>query len=163
MPAKEPDPGNAMPKSTTTLTVADIMSKNPVRVDMTASIHELAEILDGNGISGAPVVDPGGTLVGVVSQKDLIHRIIEGPLDAPGDGFFGSLAEVFTGGVDAVDLGCVEDVMSLDPVTATPDEPVAAIARRMAEHRVHRVIVINDGREPIGIVTTLDVLRVFPA
>jgi len=52
--------------------------------------------------------------------------------------------------------------MSIDPVTATPEETVATVARRLAEARVHRAIVVDPSRRPIGIVTTLDLLKFFP-
>ena len=51
----------------------------------------------------------------------------------------------------------------LDPVTTGPDASVAEVAHRMATERVHRVVVVDAERRPIGIVTTLDVLKVFPA
>ena len=78
-----------------------------------------------------------------------------------------ALVRAAIGGVDGTDLdiedlGVVEDFMSDDPVTARPEESVGVVAHRMAEERVHRVVVIDDRDQPIGIVTTLDLLKVFP-
>ncbi len=52
--------------------------------------------------------------------------------------------------------------MSPDVVTATPDEPISHVARRMAEHHVHRIIVVGESRQVVGVVTSIDVLAVFP-
>ena len=56
--------------------VRDIMSKNPVTVPMDFTIEETAEVLLNNRISGAPVVDRQGRLVGVITQSDLFKVIL---------------------------------------------------------------------------------------
>jgi CBS domain-containing protein len=74
-----------------------------------------------------------------------------------------SLAEGLRGDVaNADNLGNVEDFMTPEPVTATTEEPIAAVARRMADERVHRVVVVDKGRHVLGIVTSLDLLKEFP-
>jgi CBS domain-containing protein len=147
------------------LLIGDVMSRKPICIPQSATMRELAELLDGNDISGAPVVDATGRLIGVVSQTDMLHRCVEGPLGSRQDSFFSALAEGAGGGtdLDIEDLGVVEDFMSDEPVTATADEPVATVAARMAEERVHRVVVVDGEDQPIGIVTTLDLLKVFPS
>ena len=151
-------------KSGKQLCVKDIMTTNPVCAGMSISVPELAELLEANDISGVPVLDTRDRLVGVVSKTDLIHRCVEGPVGGHGGSFFSSLAEGLAVGsaMDPGDLGVVEDFMSADPVTATPDEEIASVAHRMADERVHRVIVVGDSKQVIGIVTTLDLLKVFP-
>jgi CBS domain-containing protein len=128
-------------------------------------VPELAEILEGNGISGVPVVDVQERVVGVVSRTDLLHRCMDGPRGSGAESFFAALAQGLEGGsdIDPEELGTVEEFMSVDPVTARPDEPIAVVARRMAEERVHRVVVVDDEQHAIGMVTTLDLLKVFPA
>jgi CBS domain-containing protein len=145
--------------------VKDVMTRNPVCVGPATSAQELAEILEGNDISGVPVLDVQERLMGVVSKTDLIHRALDGPLGSAPETFFSALAGGLADGthLDPNDMGGVEDFMSLDPVTADPDEPVSVVARRMAEEGVHRAVVIDDRRHVIGVVTTLDILRVFPA
>ena len=147
------------------LCVKDIMGRNPVRVGQATTVGELAEILEGNDISGVPVVDAQERLVGVVSRTDLIRRCVEGPPGTQPGSFFSALAEGLGGGtdLDPEELGVVEDFMSLDPVTAEPDEPVGRVALRMAEEQVHRAIVVDEQRRVIGVVTALDLLKVFPS
>jgi CBS domain-containing protein len=57
----------------------------------------------------------------------------------------------------------VEDLMTPDPACVGVDTPVTEIARLMAERRIHRVIVTDRVGIPVGIVTSLDLLEVFPA
>ena len=52
----------------------DVMTTNVISVTPGTSVRELAEILGRHGISGAPVVDAANTLVGIVSEGDLLHR-----------------------------------------------------------------------------------------
>jgi len=150
-------------KTTDTCRVEDIMTRNPITVNLDASVRELAELFDANDISGAPVVDAQARLVGVVSKTDLIHRCIEGPVGSGPDSFFAALAEGFGGtDVDVDSLGTVADFMTSQTVTASVSETLAVIARRMASENVHRVIVVNDDRDVLGVVTTLDLLQHFP-
>jgi CBS domain-containing protein len=145
--------------------VRDVMTEKPVCVESGDSLRDLARMLDENEISGAPVVDDQDRLVGVVSRTDLLRRLLEGPIEArPGEDWLDLLMadSVGTFEIDVARLGTVDDVMSIDPVTATPEETVATVARRLAAARVHRAIVVDPSRHPIGIVTTLDLLKVFP-
>jgi CBS domain-containing protein len=110
------------------------------------------------------VVDASGRLIGVVSKTDILHRALEGPVGSRPGSFFERLAEGFNLDTDMSpeSLGTVDELMSPDPITATPEEPVVTVARRMAENGIHRVIVVDRSGGPIGIVTALDALRVFP-
>ena len=77
---------------------------------------------------------------------------------------FESLARGLTDDIDfdAEALGTAAEFMSPDPIVASPDEPIKAVARQMAEERVHRVIFVDDQRLVLGIATSLDLLKAFP-
>ena len=145
-------------------TVKDIMTSNPVCISADTTARELAHVLEANAISGVPVVDVRMRVIGVVSRTDLLHRCVAGPVGSRPGSFFQSLAEGVDPDVDfgPENLGTVEEFMSTDPVTATVDETIPVIAGRMAEQGVHRVIVVDDDDHVVGIVTTLDVLKVYP-
>ncbi len=149
----------------TAATVKEIMTPDPVCISGDTSARELAHLLDTHGFSGVPVVDPLNREIGVVSKTDLVHRCVEGPLGSRPGTFFGSLADGLDVGTELVpdNLGRVEDFMSVEPITAAPDEPIGAVARRMAEEGVHRVVVVNEEQVVLGIVTSLDLLKAFPA
>ncbi len=143
--------------------VKDIMTADPICVTCDTTARELARLLEANEISGVPVVDSIDRVIGVVSKTDLLRRCVEGPLGShPGSP--ASLGAGLADGTnpDSDDLGTVEDFLTPDPVTATPDEPVGVVAHRMANERVHRVVVINEHMHVVGIVTSLDLLKAVP-
>ena len=144
-------------------TVKDIMTRDPVCLTGDTSARELARILETNEISGCPVVDALERVIGVVSKTDLLHRAVEGPIGSRRGTFLELLAEGLRDVASGENLGNVEDFMTPEPVTAGPDEPIAAAARRMAGERVHRIVVVDNGRHVLGIVTSLDLLKEFPA
>ncbi len=155
----------AVRTSSTPASVKDIMTRDPVCVTPDTSAVELARILEANEISGVPVVDALDRAIGVVSKTDLLHRCLAGPVGSRPGSFFESLAEgVQTGtGLHPGELGTVEEFMSPEPVTASPDEPIVAVARRMADEGIHRVVVVDEQQHVLGIVTSLDLLKVFPS
>jgi CBS domain-containing protein len=144
--------------------VKDVMINKPVSVQATATPRELARVLTEHAISGVPVVDGRRRVIGVVSRTDLLQWCVRGGLGFGTNDLLSSLAEGAIGTrIDAIDLGIVADFMTTEPVTAGSDEPLDEVARRMVEHQIHRLIVVDrDGRLQ-GIITTMDLLRVFPA
>jgi CBS domain-containing protein len=147
-----------------TLRVRDVMTREPICVDGSVTIRELARLFDEHEISGAPVVDSGGRLTGIVSKTDLVRRCLQGKPGFPPSFLFEMLSEEAGEETELApeEQVTVEEFMTPDPLTASQDEPVAALARRMAEARVHRVVVVDRERIPIGMVTSLDLLKVFP-
>jgi CBS domain-containing protein len=148
------------------LTAKDVMTAPPITIPASASVGEVATILDENEISGAPVVNDQERPIGVVSRTDLLRLLIEGgPGRRPDRSFLELIAADSPSGlsVDVEEMGTAEEFMTGDPVTVPLDEPLAKIARRMAEERVHRVIVVDQDGRAAGIVTTLDLLAKFPA
>ena len=140
-------------KTTAAQTIKDVMTANPIRVSGDTTAREFARILDANEISGVPVVDALDRVIGVVSKTDLLHRCVEGPAGSTSGTFFEALAEARSAELEADDLGTVEEFMTPEPVVASGDDAIAGTARRMAQEGVHRVIVIDDQRRVLGIVT----------
>lgn len=155
----------ATTKSIVQLTARDMMTPEPVCAEPHMSIRALVELLDGAGVSGAPVVDAQGAVIGVVSKSDLLHACLERAEDYEP----AYLYELIRGEEDE-DVGPasslpepdirVEDFMTDEPLTAPPSTPVVALAATMLEARVHRIIIVNGDRVPVGIVTSLDLVRV---
>jgi CBS domain-containing protein len=145
------------------LRARDVMIPEPVCVEPSTTIGQLALVFQEHEISGAPVVDTEGRVVGIVSKTDLIRRCSEGTLDVPPAYLFEVISE--QGGEDDAiipePLICVEDFMKEDPVTVTPDTPAGDIAQLMFRDRVHRVVVVDSERFPVGIITSLDLLGAY--
>lgn len=147
------------------LTARDIMSVDLLCVSPSTGMLELARLLEDNDISGAPVVDHRGMLVGIVSRTDLVHRCAEGIGDVPPAYLFEMLSE--QGDEDEAEIipepqVYVEDFMTEDPVTASPDAPAPELAQQMAARNIHRIVIVDEEQAPIGIVTSLDLLRRWP-
>jgi CBS domain-containing protein len=149
---------------TMTGTAKDIMNPQVITVTETMDLREVAKILVEERITGAPVVDERGTLVGVISQSDLVeydlsveHELtVEAPFyrrpfdDAlqPGRGFR----------IDDLPADLVKDVMTPYLITVAEDTPIRDVAARMASCGVHRLIVVDTDQQIRGIVSSLDVL-----
>lgn len=136
------DMTHALHAADPTLLIGAVMTPFPVVVSVDMPLDEVAELLAQNDITGAPVVDAEGRLVGVISQTDLVHTVA-----APT-----SVGRRWAG-------YRARHIMSRQPVTARADMPLFDAVRRLERHGVHRLVIIaDDSVTPIGIVSTSDLL-----
>ena len=145
--------------------VKDLMNPDMMTVADEMTTDELARYLLEHEISGAPVVDGQGHLIGVVSMTD-IGRTMAEPSDVESSrssGFYRDIAADYSleePGERYVDQRAVtvRDVMTpvihQVPMTAS----VAQAARIMVDQHIHR-LVVTQGKEPVGIITSMDVLK----
>jgi CBS domain-containing protein len=146
------------------LCVKDLMSTSLIAIQPSATPRQLARMLLEHRISGVPVVDHQGRVTGVVSKTDLLQWCMQGGLGFGAGDLLRSLAEGGQGTrVDAVDLGIVADFMTNSPITVRPTQSLCEAARLMAHSRVHRLIVVDDKGSLQGIVTSMDLLKAYPA
>lgn len=115
-----------------TVTVHDIMTPDVLTVPADMPTENAARMLFDRGISGMPVVDEAGRLVGVVTEYDIISR----------------------GG------RTVADIMTTDVVTVSEDSDVETVAGILTTRRVRRLPVVRDGKV-IGIISRADLVRLF--
>ena len=108
----------------------EIMSSPPITIGPDCSVAELAGLLSKHRISGVPVVDKQGELLGVATEADVLER--------PGD----RVCEVMTSMV----------------ATVEEDTPVEEIAGLFARQRIKRVPVVR-GRQTVGVVSRADIVR----
>ncbi len=145
---------------------ADIMSRNVICVPKDADLRDLGKLFLSKRITGAPVIDRDGDLCGVVSQTDLMYYQLsrDDELVLPSDFYHTarveghSIAKGFQ--IEDVNTGTVEEVMTPVVHAVVETTPVAAIAQMMTRRHIHRVIV-RRGLKVAGIISALDVLRVF--
>lgn len=129
------------------------------RPDMT--VRELAQLLTENHISGVPVVDDAGRLVGVVSQTDLVRHELE-PAEASSGGppaFHRDPEAGLPRGFHSLvpDYTRVSDVMTPAAITGEEETPVRDLAKLMQKNHIHRVVITREGQVR-GIVTSMDLL-----
>jgi CBS-domain-containing membrane protein len=124
-------------------TVGDLMALDPIVIKATAPLTEAAELLDRHRISGLPVVNGGGSLVGVVSQTDLVRARSTEYLWSNWPGL------------------AVRHLMTSPAVTVTRSTPLAIAAARMDRQHIHRLVVVADDDEtlPIGILSMTDLVH----
>jgi CBS domain-containing protein len=131
--------------------VKDIMTTRVAAVSRDASYREMATLLRAHRVSGLPVIDADGIVVGVVSEADLLAK----QAGAGRPGWQPRRKHLTTAEFTAADL------MSEPAVTTSPDELVASVARLMSERKLRRVPVVDRGGRLVGIVCQSDVLSVF--
>ena len=133
-----------------------IMSRHAVTVGVDASVADAIAIMLGHHVSGLPVVDATGRLVGIVSESDFIRRA-EIDTERKRGRWLSFLA-----GADRVALDFarshgrkVGEIMTRDPVTISQDTPLSTIVNIMEAHNVKRLPVMC-GDELVGMVTRTD-------
>jgi CBS domain-containing protein len=140
-------------------TVKDVMSTLPVWVSETASFREIAVKLRECRVSAFPVLDAHGTVIGVVSEADLLVK--EAVLGEPG-GVGGLLAGLVHHAARAKAAGVTaSDLMTSPAVTIGPDDTVEHAAKLMYDRKVKRLPVIDHGGRLVGIISRTDILAVF--
>jgi CBS domain-containing protein len=138
--------------------IKDVMTKSVVSVSTQATIAEAIRLMAHSKVSGLPVVDEAGTVVGVLSEGDLLRRIELGTLKTPHwlDWLFrpGHLADAYkhTHGRK------VEEIMSVDVCVIDGTLPLEAAVELMEARHVKRLPVM-DGTKLVGIITRADFVR----
>jgi CBS domain-containing protein len=141
--------------------VEEIMTKEVITVTPTTPIQEAARILVRHGISGVPVVDDHGEVVGLLSEGDLILRHKPRERVPWWRQFFEDgerLAREYQKALGVT----VAEVMTRGVISVSPHLPVESVAAILDEHRIRRVPVLDDGRL-VGIVSRGDLVRALAA
>ena len=136
-----------------------IMASPVIAVSSSASIAEAAKLMLDNHISGLPVVDPGGTLAGIISESDFLRR---GELQTERQrswllGFLASPGKIADEYVRAHGRK-VDEVMSPSVITISSQAPVSDAVDLMERQHIKRLPVIENGKL-VGIVSRCDLLR----
>lgn len=141
----------------------DVMNAAVLAVPPDLTVHELAGFLVEHEISGAPVVDHRGNLVGLVSLTDIAEndslRADARNEETVAAGRHGRGEDLAGLRVRVTDL-LVKDIMTPVAYSVSPDTPVAEMAQTMIAGRIHRLLVTDEGRVA-GIVTSLDLLSLL--
>ena len=126
------------------LCVADLMTIDPCLITRSASVDEAEELMAKHRVSGLPVVDDGGELVGVVSQTDLMY-LTRPQVRALMDRWETPLS--------------VQEIMTSPPVTVLSTMSLENAARVMSEHDMHRVVAVDRKGRPVGVLSATDFVQ----
>ncbi|HLG18446.1 MAG TPA: CBS domain-containing protein [Bdellovibrionota bacterium] len=146
----------------------DIMKRDVMTVPEDMTVRELATFLIENQISGAPVTNKRGRIVGVVSMRDIVGVDVDRPDSVSGSRNRPEFYDMSWDNMNLIDEVpqmhierqgmLVGDVMNSAVYKVHPDAPVRDIAQTMLQAKIHRVMVMNGGDRLEGIVTTMDLL-----
>jgi len=123
--------------------VGDLMALEPVVVRADVHLTVAAKLMEQHGFGGLPVVDGAGTLVGVISEMDLLRARATEHLWANWSGLR------------------VKHLMTSPALTIHRDQPITIAARKMERHHVSRLVVVagDDETLPIGVLAASDLVR----
>jgi len=113
------------------------MTKAVITITPEATLAEAIKRLIDNKISGMPVEDAEGKMVGIISEKDILNYAFSGNLENTR----------------------VKEAMSKDVVSFPPDADVDTIALAISNHQFRRVPIVENGRV-VGIVSRRDIIRI---
>ena len=111
----------------------DIMTRTVFTIQAEATAQEVAQLLAQKRISGVPVVDEHNNIIGIVTEADIISKVIREGLT-------------------------VADLMSCEVITVDEEMPASDIAALLTERRIKRVPVVSEGKL-VGIVSRGDIVR----
>jgi len=119
-------------------TVADVMAKPVMAVELNLSAKDCAKAMAKRGVSCA-VVTQGGSAVGIVTERDLVSKVLAESIEAKNV--------------------LVRDIMSTPLITIGPGAALTNAAELMAQYRIRRLVVVDSTGNLVGIVTTGDIAR----
>ena len=149
---------HALDRMTHSITAGEAMTTDVVFIKKDDTLETAAKIMARHGIAGVPVVENGGEVVGVISEKDFLFHM--GGEDARS--FMEVVAQCLR------DKGCVaipmrrqkaEDIMTSPAITVRKDTPVSEIATIFTANEINRVPVTDDGGKLLGIVAREDIVK----
>lgn len=146
-------------------TVEQLMTRSVITVSQETPVSDVARLLVEHGISGLPVVDADGRVVGIVSEGDVLLKEAGHTTAAPSRrplarlfGFGGSSTPAAPDKLTAQTAG---ELMTSPALTISPLRTLRTAAEMMTSHRVNRLPVVDVDGRLLGIVSRADLVRAF--
>lgn len=136
--------------------VIDLMTTEVATIGADQTIKEAARLMVADRVSGLPVVDDAGRLIGIVTEADFLEREID--KESPSGGLLGAVFGAATSHADAV---TVREVMSSNVVTVAADAKVAEAARLLAANSIKRLPIVDGDGVVVGIISRADIVAAF--
>lgn len=131
----------------------DVMSSPVTTISAGASVRDAARLLINAQVSALPVVDQRNAMAGIVSEVDLIRRVV-------GDANDPAQLHAHLGDPDSQEVLSltVADIMTRDVVTANEETSLEDVATLMLEHQTKRIPIVR-GTDVVGIVSRIDLVK----
>jgi predicted transcriptional regulator len=146
------------------LTAKELMTPNVITVRKDTTVRELARLFTEHNISGAPVVDDEGKVIGVVTESDLIFQnkkvhlpTVVAILDAF---IYLESPEKTEKELKKIAGSTVGDIYAPSVITVQQDTPLDEVATLMAEKKIHTLPVM-DGNTLVGVIGKSDIIRMI--
>lgn len=141
--------------------IEEIMTPDVITVGPETAIHRAARLMVDHGVSGLPVVDERGAVVGIVSEGDLIIRQ-KGREQRSWWKLFFEDPEALARAYQKKTGTTVGDVMTREVISVSPRRPIETAAAMLDKNRIRRLPVVEDGRL-VGIVSRGDLIKALAA
>jgi len=145
------------------LTAQDIMTRDVITVRQDMSVRELAQLLSDKKISGAPVIDDQGNLIGIVTENDLVDqkkKVHIPTVMALFDSFvFLENPERLEKDLKKMSAATVGDICTGKVITAKTDTPLDELATTMSEKNVHTLPILDQEGNLAGVIGKSDIIR----
>ena len=142
----------------------DIMTHDPITIGPKTTIREIAEILTENNISGLPVVGEDGSLLGIVSEGDLMRKEIAPKtpdvLSILGAIIYYNGLKEYQQAFRKMSATTAEEIMTARVVTVQQHEDVSQVGQIMLDHAIKRVPVLA-GNQLVGIISRSDIVKML--
>lgn len=143
--------------------IKNIMTRDVITVREDDTVEKCANLLITHDLSGLPVVDELGKVVGMVTEGDLIRRAsrIEGPaaLEVLGGIFYLESPKKFVDDLVKSMGNLAKDIMTKDLITVSPDKAIEDAATLLVRNKIKRLPVIDKEGNLIGIVSRKDIMN----
>jgi len=123
--------------------VVDLMTTEVIAVSRDTGLREAARLMFRNRVSGLPITEPDGTLIGIITEADFLRLEVERQEGARDQ---------------AVTVG---EVMSIGVVTVRPEMEIYEAAKIMAVQEVKRLPVVDDDNRLLGVISRADIVSIF--
>ncbi|HEY2543353.1 MAG TPA: CBS domain-containing protein [Gaiellaceae bacterium] len=140
------------------MNIESLMTTHVVTASPETPLKRVARMLTRYRISGIPVCDADGTVLGVVTEADILCKQ-QGFSQEPG-GLLGRLFEKADAEGERILARTAGEAMTTPPVTIAPDASTSEAARIMTTRHINRLPVVHEGRL-VGIVSRADLVRAF--
>lgn len=137
--------------------VIDVMTSEVITVSKETPMKEAARRMIQAGVSGLPVVDDAGVIIGIITEADFVESEAARAWGRQRRRLLGAVV----GEVKPAEAHVVSEAMTMHPVVIDQDSDVTEAARKMAEHGVKRLPVVTPDGRLVGIVSRSDILMAY--
>ncbi|MFQ5731745.1 MAG: HPP family protein [Planctomycetaceae bacterium] len=152
------------------LKASDIMQDRVVTVESSDTLRDALKLMTEHHVSGLPVIKPGNRCVGVISASDILN-VEQEHSPEPGEEthdyarYFnpetGEWEEILASAFALEEHGNlpVGDIMTTNIIAVAPETTLPGVAATMVKRDVHRVLVLDDGQTLLGLISSVDFVR----